>query len=344
MPANKNALLRYKTIDNCLRNRYRRWTLQDLVDACSDALYEYTGKDEYVSVRTVQLDIQKMRSDELGYNAPIVVRDKKYYTYEDADYSITNTPITDGDLRQLREAVLLLKNMSVFKAFSGIEDVVGRLEDHVRAVRHTHRRAIWFEANDGLKGLSFITPLYEAIVAESPIMLTYRSFKSDRDRIFVFSPYILKEYRNRWFVFGRSKNDRYIMNLALDRIVSVEAAEGEVFIKDAEFDPDRYFGDMIGVTKIPRISDRETIVSFWVVAEHVPYIETKPLHQSQMQVKRLEDGSAVFQIKVCQNFELEKILLEYGDFIRVLGPKKLVKTIKKRLRNALARYEGVCLY
>ena len=40
MPANKNALIRYKTIDNCLRNRYRRWTLEDLVDACSEALYD----------------------------------------------------------------------------------------------------------------------------------------------------------------------------------------------------------------------------------------------------------------------------------------------------------------
>ena len=43
MPANRNALIRYKTIDNCLRNPYRRWTLEDLVDACSDALYEYEG-------------------------------------------------------------------------------------------------------------------------------------------------------------------------------------------------------------------------------------------------------------------------------------------------------------
>ena len=43
MPANKNALIRYKTIDNCLRNKYRRWTLEDLVDACSDALYDMEG-------------------------------------------------------------------------------------------------------------------------------------------------------------------------------------------------------------------------------------------------------------------------------------------------------------
>ena len=40
MQANKNALIRYKTIDNCLRNRYRRWTLENLVEACSDALYD----------------------------------------------------------------------------------------------------------------------------------------------------------------------------------------------------------------------------------------------------------------------------------------------------------------
>ena len=63
MPANKNALIRYKTIDNCLRNRYRRWTLEDLVGACSDALYDMEGIRKGVSVRTVQGDIQMMRSD-----------------------------------------------------------------------------------------------------------------------------------------------------------------------------------------------------------------------------------------------------------------------------------------
>jgi hypothetical protein len=78
MPANKNALIRYKTIDNCLRNRYRRWTLEDLVDACSDALYDMEGIRKGVSIRTVQGDIQMMRSDKLVYNAPIEVYDHKY--------------------------------------------------------------------------------------------------------------------------------------------------------------------------------------------------------------------------------------------------------------------------
>jgi len=88
MATNKNALIRYRTIDKCLQNRSRKWTLEDLIKACSDALYEFEGKATNVSKRTVQLDIQFMRSNKLGYNAPIVVYQKKYYTYEDDLYSI----------------------------------------------------------------------------------------------------------------------------------------------------------------------------------------------------------------------------------------------------------------
>ena len=49
MAQNKNALIRYKTIDKCLQNHYRTWTLEDLMEAVSDALYEYEGRDNPVS-------------------------------------------------------------------------------------------------------------------------------------------------------------------------------------------------------------------------------------------------------------------------------------------------------
>ena len=110
MPANKNALIRYKTIDRCLRNRYRRWTLDDLVDACCDALLDMEGIQKGVCARTVQMDIQIMRSDKLGYNAPIVVYDKIYYTYADPDYSITEMPLSMDDCKLIKEAITLLDN------------------------------------------------------------------------------------------------------------------------------------------------------------------------------------------------------------------------------------------
>ena len=110
MPANKNALIRYKTIDNCLRNRYRRWTLNDLVDACSNALYDMEGITKGVCARTVQNDLQVMRSDKLGYNAPIEVYDKIYYRYADPDYSITEMPLSLDDCKLLKKAIALLGN------------------------------------------------------------------------------------------------------------------------------------------------------------------------------------------------------------------------------------------
>ena len=109
MPANKNALIRYKTIDNCLRNRYRRWTLDDLVDACCEALYDMEGITKGVCTRTVQMDIQIMRSDKLDYNAPIEVYDRIYYRYADPDYSITEMPLSVDDCKLIKEAITLLR-------------------------------------------------------------------------------------------------------------------------------------------------------------------------------------------------------------------------------------------
>lgn len=133
MPANKNALLRYKTIDRCLRNPYRQWTLEDLVDACSDALYEMEGITRGVSVRTIQNDIQVMRSDRLGYNAPIEVYDNKYYRYSEPHYSITSLPLTEDDTDLLNTALSILNQPANKRDEEGLrmilKQVANKIED-----------------------------------------------------------------------------------------------------------------------------------------------------------------------------------------------------------------------
>ena len=114
MPLNRSTLIRISTIDKCLQSRYRRWTLEDLMDACSDALAEYEGRDTSISRRTLQYDLSLMRSDRLGYNAPIVVRDNKYYEYEDPDYSITHLPLNDEGLNALNSALDILRQLQCF--------------------------------------------------------------------------------------------------------------------------------------------------------------------------------------------------------------------------------------
>ncbi len=134
MPANKNALIRYKTIDRCLRNRYRRWTIEDLVDACSDALYDMEGIRKGVSLRTVQGDIQMMRSDKLGYNAPIEVYDQRYYRYADPQYSITDMPLSEDDFMLLKRAVDLLGKDESQLQNSEICKVLVKVKNRLKAI------------------------------------------------------------------------------------------------------------------------------------------------------------------------------------------------------------------
>ena len=300
MPANRNALIRYKTIDNCLRNPYRRWTLEDLVDACSDALYEYEGIDKGISKRTAQMDIQMMRSEKLGYNAPIVVYENKYYKYEDPEYSITQTPLNEQDLKMMSEAVEVLRQFKGFSYFTEMSEIINRLEDHVASARMKTTPVIDFEKNESLKGLDYLDTIYHAIVNEHPIQLKYRSFKARSANSFIFYPYLLKEYRNRWFVYGVRGNGRILQNLALDRIQSLEVLPQEHYIKNTFFDPNTFFDDLVGVTKNSgSVAEK---VGFKVAAAEAPYIITKPIHRSQQLVERLPDGSVILEIGNLRTF------------------------------------------
>jgi len=334
MPVNRNALIRYKTIDTCLRNKYRRWTLEDLIDACSDALYEYEGIDKGISRRTIQMDIQMMRSEKLGYNAPIVVYDSKYYKYEDEDYSITNTPLSEQDLKTMSEAVEVLRQFKGFSYFSGMGDIVSRLEDHVTSARQKTIPVIDFEKNESLKGLDYLDTVYHAIVNKQVLHIKYRSFKARSASTFLFYPYLLKEYRNRWFVFGRRKGT--LINLALDRIHSIEIAEKEKFIENDLFDPQTFFDDLIGVTK--NVGMKAEVVRFQVDKQNAPYVQTKPFHKSQRVIETKEDGSVIFEIHVIINQELQREFFGFVDTIRVLAPQSLVDFMSWKYKLAKDLY------
>ena len=50
-----------------------------------------------------------MRSDKLGYYAPIEVYDQKYYRYADPNYSITELSLTAEDFNLITKAVKMLE-------------------------------------------------------------------------------------------------------------------------------------------------------------------------------------------------------------------------------------------
>ena len=336
MAQNKNALIRYRTIDKCLQNKYRQWTLEDLIEACSEALYEYEGKETSVSKRTVQLDIQMMRSDKLGYNAPIEVYDKKYYHYTEEDFSITDIPLTETDINVLTETVSMLKQFKDFSLFSDVSDILQRLEDKIYAEKSHTQSVIHLDKNEKLKGLQFLDEIYQAIIKKVVLVITYKSFKSKEEQTFSFHPFILKEFNNRWFVIGKRKGSMPITNLALDRIIKIDYDFSMPFLTE-KFDAEEYYKNVIGVTVNEGLQPR--VVQLWIDAYNAPYVITKPLHSSQRLLHQNEDGSIIINLFLIENYELERILLGFGDSLEVLKPEQVGNRIKSILNNASSRYD-----
>ncbi len=335
MPVNKNALIRYKTIDRCLRNRYRRWTLEDLVRACSDALYEFEGKQCGVSVRTVQGDIQVMRSDKLGYEAPIEVYDHKYYRYSDPDYSITNLPLTTADLDRLTEAVDLLRQLEQFDHFDKITDIVARLQDSIGMARGRRVPIVDFERNNDLKGLEFLNTLYNHIARHETLKVRYQSFKARQPQTFIVFPHLLKEYRNRWFLFCSRTSDNKLYNFALDRMVDVQVMPDIAYRDNPDFDPLTYFDHMIGVTDV----GVPQAITFRATRLQAAYIATKPIHHSQRIVEQHGDGSVTFEVSLMPNPEFYAVMLGFGSGVTILSPAAVATQIQYMLRNALDSYD-----
>lgn len=336
MPVNRNALLRYKAIDSCLRNRRRKWTLDDLIECVSNALYEYEGIDKGISRRSIQADIQMMRSSKLGYNAPIIVVDKKYYTYEDPEYSITNIPLTEQDLLKMNEAVEVLRQFKGFSHFSQLNEVVQKLEDHVHAAANRTRSVIEFEKNEQLKGLQHLDELYQAVIHQKAVQLTYKSFRASQPQVFFFHVWWLKEFKNRWFAVGVKEKGAPILNLALDRILEIKSDDTPPYIPNDHINPNEYYRDVIGVTVSRNL--RPCNVKLLVDHLNAPYVETKPLHHSQQILERTEQG-IIISLKVQINYELEREILGFGPGMVVLAPESLRKTIQKKFLTGIARYE-----
>ena len=336
MSQNKNALLRYRTIDRCLRNTGRRWTLQDLVDACSDALYDYEGRHENVSVRSVQRDIEMMRSDKLGYFAPIEVYDRKYYRYSDPDFSINTRPLSEHDINALNRTIDLLRQFDEFDPLHEMADVVNRLQDKV-ASAEKRRVIVDFERNPDLKGLGFLNQLYDMVASQTVIDITYQSFKAHRPSHIIVHPHRLKEYNNRWFLICSKDKNNELLNLALDRMIAVEPAQ-DVKYRDNPVLTDDYYSDVIGVTKHSGLPKRNVL--FEVEREHANYILTKPFHSSQRLVAKNSEGSMTFEIvNIIINPELKRLLLGFGAGLKVISPKFLADEIKKTFKKAAKLYD-----
>lgn len=325
----KNGAYREMIIDRCLQNR-RGYSTLEIMEKCNDALYR-RGEPPITATNTVRNDILSIES-RYGILVEAVKNGRNIrYRYEDPDFSIYNTPLTEDDIVQLSQSVSVLKRFDGMPGFEWVNE----LNAHIKSAVNTENRSIvGFHDNKQLKGIEFFTPLFEHINARQPIVVHYRTYKNS-DIIAVIHPYFLKQYNQRWYFFGRNDTYGSISTFPLDRIVSIELSSAK-YIPNTDIDFNTYFNNVIGVSVEPDALPEE--IRILVSAEQLPYTLSKPLHHTQKFLRRKSDGSAVISITVIPNFELMQLLLSFGERFVVLSPASVKAEISARIEKSFKNY------
>lgn len=127
-----------------------------------------------------------------------------------------------------------------------------------------------------------------------------------------------------------------VTNLALDRIISIDFDFSLNHI-DEDFDADLYYKDVIGVTVNEGLRTQK--ITVWIDRSNAPYVITKPFHHSQKIESENENGGIVISLELKINNEFERMLLGFGDCLKVISPEGLRKRMKEKLERAWKIYQ-----
>lgn len=332
MSTNKHASIRYIALDKCFSNFGRRYYIEDLIEECNKAIYEYSGRTDGVKRRQIFDDMTYMESD-AGFSAEICrIRDgvRVYYRYPDEDYSINKKPLSQAEASKLKEAIAVLNRFRGLPQFEWMKEVVTQLEKTF-SFAGTSEEIVGFENNPYLKGLDYFSIIFDSIANKQVLSISYRPFNKTTDQSFTIHPYYLKQYNNRWYLFGVNNGYSNITNIPLDRISQLTIDHSIKYRDNSGFDFSTYFEDVVGVT-VPDDHIVDDVV-LNVDKSQYPYIETKPLHESQAKISEDEDIVSI-RLQVCVNYELKKLLLSYCADIEIIKPITLREEIYELLSMA----------
>ena len=335
MPLNKDAFIRYRIIDQCLTNKKKPYpTIYDIMRAYEEVL----GKT--FSQRTINLDIQTMRDDSaVGFLAPIKYsRQYNGYYYEDENYSISSIQLSDTELASLGFATKVLQQYKGIGMFNQFDEAVDKIMN-VISIKNLltdkeEKEIIQLEKIQNFKGSEWLNILISAIKNHDVIAIYYQKFNSDEVKELLIHPYLLKEYRNRWYLIGMTDRKKLLSTYGLDRIMNIEIKAKEKFIFSHDFNAEIYYKHAYGITTFEGSAHK---VRLQFEPTFGNYILTQPIHSTQKVIKQ-NATELIIEIEVGITPELIQDILSYSYKVKVLAPTILVEQIKSELNKTIKLY------
>lgn len=336
MAGNKHALTRYRVLDACFSNRMKKYYAEDLMQKCNEALSERYGSNEMgISRRTFFDDLNDLDNIVGEYGVEIQrLNDgrKKYYRYDRDNFSLFTKGFSEDDLRSLKENIQTLQRFKGLPTFSWMDSLVNKLEDKL-TIKSSVGNIIDYEDNAYYSGIDWLKDIFDAIIGEQPLLVTYRKF-DDTEFNWTIHPYYIKQYNNRWFLIGYNPEFTNLSTIPLDRIDNIEPKHIS-FIPNTNTDFDKYFDNVVGVT-IPKAPIETIKLRF--SPSRLQYVLTKPIHKSQ---KCTDPDAGIVTLRLIPNNEMDSRILSFGPDVEVLEPDNYRERIQGKIKKSFEHYFDV---
>lgn len=352
MPTNKNAMTRYKILDELLSSRYHNYSLDDLTEEVSNRLTEIYPNSNGVVRRTIEKDIYYLEyegpfmAEIERYSVPYYSKEKRKSVmkqclrYAHPSFSIFKKDMTDDEIYLLKSAISLLGQFEGLPNLEGLEGLRLGL-----GVKENDKQIISFTKNP-LENSSLLGELFTSISQKQVIEIIYHKFSNMKETLTInLHPYLLKEYNRRWYLIAAAEDDEKMLCFSLDRIEKITPLSSHKYI-DYDGDISERFEDIIGVT----LYEDSPIyhIYIWVSDLSKYYVKTKPLHESQKgvsiekekELRRVNPSlinGEIFRIDCKFNYELIRELSSFGKELIVLEPTNIQDKVFERIS---AMYEG----
>ena len=335
MPINKNAEFRFQVLDRCFSDFRHKYNVDDLLEKVNEQLYDANGAASMIKMRQLRSDlnaIRKMLPDGVYLDAIPYNGKSCYYRYSEADFSIYKNELSVSEVQNLRSTIEMLSKYRGLPSNGWLEEVISNLEIRF-GVKGNAENLVSFGQNELLQGLEHLSTVIDATINKQSLNIEYISANGNY-HLHILHPYYVKQYNNRWFLFGLDEDEGRIKNLALDRIRNITLSK-LMFRKNDIVNFNTYFDNIVGVS-VPNSSAAELMT---LVLKFSPksfaYVVSKPIHKSQEIISKVE---YTISIRVYSNFELEQQIFSFGPNVEILSPEWFRNDFAKKIADCMKKY------
>ncbi len=240
------------------------------------------------------------------------------------------------ELDRLKEAAVLLEKYKFSDVFGDISGALQKVIDviEISAGQHTGENYDFIspEKVPHIKGSEHLTTIIQAIKKQQTLRIYYLPFYEDKPYFNEIHPYLLKEYKNRWYLIGLNDFKGQVRTYSLDRIRDIQVSE--IPYKKQTFNARTYFMNSIGVISPEGEPPKIRIA---VQKTQAQYMITQPWHESQ-NIEEESGDEVIFSFKVHPTYEFLSLLLSFGKDVKVLEPASLKERIRTELEEMMGYY------